>query len=132
MNLLQPVPAAGDPCFLFGHKFRVEFGLGERTLDNDWLKIIGDNELGQLRVAANMFLGGRMEQLRIELSDHIPQIEVAVGDVFYVITADAAEIALVTLGHLETLREPELVLVEAKYIVHAVHAGRLIGDELGG
>ena len=132
MNLLKPVPAAGDPCLLFRNKFRVEFGLGERALDNDWLKIIGHNELGQFRVTANMFLGGRMEQLRIELSDYIPQVEVAVGDVFYVVTADAAEIAFVTLGHLETRRESELVLVEAKHIVHAVHSGRLIGDELGG
>jgi hypothetical protein len=72
--------------------------LVEGAFDDDRLEIVGDDELRKHRVAADVALAGRMQRFRIELPNHVTQIEIAIGEILHVAAADIAEIAFFALG----------------------------------
>ena len=96
---MQPTPAAGDQRFLLLDIARIELPFVEGAFDHDRLEIVGDDELREHRVAADVALAGRVQRFGIELADHVAQIEIAIGEVFHVAAANVAEIAFFALGH---------------------------------
>src|SRR6478609_1377274 len=98
-QFLQPSPAAGDKPFLLADINAVELTLVERAFNRDPFKIWIDNELGQRWITANMPLPRRMERLRIDLTNHIPQVQVALKNMLDVATANVTQIASFAAGH---------------------------------
>ena len=105
-------------------------------------KRVVDDELRQHRIAADVPLARRVQHLRVELPDHVAQIQIAIDQVGHVAAADVAQIAFVALGH-ERSATAEMAVMEGPRsslavrirvpisVVHRVEAGLLPRNELG-
>ena len=67
--------------------------------DQQMLKSVGDNELCQSWIAAQVAVGSRVKHFRFNPAEHIAQVEIAVDHLGHVAAADGAEIPLIAFGH---------------------------------
>ena len=72
---------------------------GERSLDDERWKIGIDDKLRQCRIAADVSLARGVQRLRIDLPNHVSQIQIAIPDVLHVAATDGAQIAFFALSH---------------------------------
>jgi hypothetical protein len=98
-HLVEPAPAAGYESGPLLDVGGIEAPLVKIAIDENRLEVIGHDELGKDRIAADVPLAHRVERFRIDHSDHIPQIEIAVGDPLDITAADVTQITFFALGH---------------------------------
>ncbi len=95
----EPQEAPRHASFLRGDVLRIKLRLRERPLDGDGHEVVGYDELGQRRVAANVPLRRDVQGLRVHLAEDISEVEVGLDDPLDLLAAKHAEITLVAAGH---------------------------------
>ncbi|MDB5345712.1 MAG: hypothetical protein JWP89_4089 [Schlesneria sp.] len=101
-DLLQPTPTARGQLLASSNLLRGHQLLIKRTFDDDRFEFRIDNELCEHGVAPQVPLGSSHQVSGLHLADDVPQIEIAVGDVFNFITADFAHVTLIAFRHVVT------------------------------
>jgi len=79
--------------------------LVERPLDSDRGELVIHDELGERRIATDVTLRGREQVARSDFTNHVPQVQIALGDPHYLLAADFAQVSLFTFRHSSWLLE---------------------------
>ena len=78
---------------------RLEAALVEVPFGHDRGEIIVHDELRKRRIAADVPLAGRVERLRIDLPNYIPQVEIAFPNILDVAAANVTQVAFFAARH---------------------------------
>jgi hypothetical protein len=99
LDLVETPPAPRYQGLASVHVRLVQAPLVKVSLHADRLKIFIHNELGQGRVASQVPLPRRVQDLRLDHPDYVPQIKIAVRDRLHVLPAHLAQVSLFALRH---------------------------------
>ncbi len=98
-DFLEPLPAASESRSRSDTYADVELPFVERAFDDDRLEVVGDDVLGERRIAADVPLGRRVQHLGVEHADDVAQVEIAIGELGHILAAHVAQITFVAFGH---------------------------------
>ena len=98
-NFSETSPATSDQAFALGDVGWIELPLVKWTFDADRFEFVGHDVLSERWVAADVSLAGGVEHLGIEHADDVAKVQIAIGELGYILAADNAEIAFFALGH---------------------------------
>ncbi len=99
MTSCKSPPTPRNQLFPSADVVLVEVVLREWSVDNNRFEPFGDNELRLHGVAADMSLGRRQQCAGVDLADDVPQVQIAVGNLFDFVAADFTEITLLAACH---------------------------------
>ena len=99
-NFLKSPKTASHETFSFSNVVWIEVGFGKFAFHRDRLEIVGNDELGQYRVASNVAFGCDVKEFRIQHPDDVTQVKIRDEDILDVLAADRADITFVALRHI--------------------------------
>ena len=98
-DLLQSPPTASHPVFFRTRGGRILPALIERAFDDNGSEPFVDDELRLCRVAADVAFADVEQFASFDQSEDEAEIQIAVGDLFDIDSADFAEVTLFAVGH---------------------------------